>query len=222
MYGKCATTSRLLPNPRSPTRAKFTLHLKFRRLSDWQSVAHWFDGLAKPQEQANDAIRATVAKITAGKTTETEKARACYDWVANQTRYVGLEFGLSAFRPHPAAEAHEKLYGDYKDKAISADFHAKRRGDQSRSGSAQCGGRHSPLRNESAKPRTPFNHCIAQAQIDGKTVWLDATAETCAYGDIPEADRGAQALCHQRRAKANLKSFRRTCRKKTAPLSQAA
>src|SRR5207248_7697504 len=39
-----------------------------------------------------------------------------------------------------------------------------------------------------------FNHCITLANVNGKDVWLDATAETCAYGDIPYGDRGVQAL----------------------------
>ena len=32
------------------------------------------------------------------------------------------------------------------------------------------------------------------ANVGGKEVWLDATAETCAYGDIPYSDRGVQGL----------------------------
>ena len=182
----------LVPEPAQPDSSEIYASLEISSLSDWQSVARWFEGLAKPQEQANDAIRATVAKITAGKTTETEKARACYDWVANRTRYVGLEFGLSAFRPHAASEAHEKLYGDCKDKAILLISMLNVAGIKAvpvllKAGDATL-----------VEPKLPnlgaFNHCIAQAQVDGKTVWLDATAETCAYGDIPESDRGAQAL----------------------------
>jgi hypothetical protein len=39
-----------------------------------------------------------------------------------------------------------------------------------------------------------FTHCIALADVGGKDVWLDATSESCAYGNIPAADRGADAL----------------------------
>jgi hypothetical protein len=39
-----------------------------------------------------------------------------------------------------------------------------------------------------------FNHCIALARIGDQEVWLDATADHCPYGDIPSANRGAEAL----------------------------
>lgn len=178
--------------PAQPNANEIFASVEISSLGDWQSVAHWFDGLARPQEQANDAIRATVAKITAGKTSEEDKARACYNWVANQTRYVGLEFGLSAFRPHAASEVHEKLYGDCKDKAILLISLLNAAGIKAVPvllKAADATPVESDLPNLNA-----FDHCIAQAQIDGKTVWLDATAETCAYGDIPESDRGAQAF----------------------------
>ena len=73
--------------------------------------------LENPQARATPTIKATVNNLIASKATDDEKARAIYDWVANRTRYVGLEFGLSAFRPHTATEVHDKRYGDCKDKA---------------------------------------------------------------------------------------------------------
>ena len=39
-----------------------------------------------------------------------------------------------------------------------------------------------------------FNHAICLAEIGGKQYWLDATAEHCAFGQIPGADRGVEAL----------------------------
>jgi hypothetical protein len=161
-------------------------------LGSWQDVAHWFWGLQQPQAKPNAAIKATVADLIANKKTDEEKARAIYDWVANHTRYVGLEFGLSAFKPHAASDVHAKLYGDCKDKAtllitmlglagIKAHpvlLHAEER----------------RLVDEGLPTLNAFNHCIALADVAGKEVWLDATAETCAYGDIPDGDRGVRAL----------------------------
>jgi hypothetical protein len=39
-----------------------------------------------------------------------------------------------------------------------------------------------------------FDHAIAVAEIDGKRVWLDTTAEVCPFGDLPEQDRGREVL----------------------------
>jgi len=161
-------------------------------LDSWQDIAKWFWGLQSPQAKPTDAIKKTVTTLIAGKQTEEEKARAIYDWVANRTRYVGLEFGISAFKPHAASEVHDKLYGDCKDKAtllvtmlglagIKASpvlLHAEE---------------HRKI-DEGLPTLNAFNHCIALAEISGKEVWLDATAETCAYGDIPAGDRGSRVL----------------------------
>ncbi len=182
----------IAPEPAQPDPAEVYAAVEISSLGDWQSVARWFDGLASPQTKADSAIRATVAKITGGRTTDAEKARACYDWVANQTRYVGLEFGLSAFRPHPAAEVHEKLYGDCKDKAILLIAMLKEAGVAAWPVLLKAGDS-APIA-DNLPNLNAFDHCIAQALVGGKTVWLDATAETCAYGDIPESDRGAQAF----------------------------
>jgi transglutaminase-like putative cysteine protease len=178
------------PEPSMPHDVRTSL--EFSSLSSWQDIAQWFWTLQQPQAKPSPEIKATVDTLIAGKSTDADKARAIYDWVANKTRYVGLEFGISAYKPHAASEVYRNLYGDCKDKAnllitmlglagIKAHpvlLHADDRNNVSD---------HLPTLNA-------FNHCIAQAEVGGKEVWLDATAETCAYGDIPNSDRGVQVL----------------------------
>ncbi|HLV80831.1 MAG TPA: DUF3857 and transglutaminase domain-containing protein, partial [Chthonomonadaceae bacterium] len=189
---ECKDLKPLEIEPSMPPLKDVQVWMEISSLGAWQDVARWFWSLEQPQAKATEAIRATVLQLTAGKQTDDEKARAIYDWVANHTRYVGLEFGLSAFKPHAASEVHAKLYGDCKDKAtllitmlglagIKAHpvlLHADER-------------RHV---SQDLPTLDDFNHCIALADVGGKEVWLDATAETCAYGDIPDADRGVEAL----------------------------
>src|SRR5579884_870398 len=189
---ECKDLKPLEIEPSMPPIKDVQVWMQVSSLNAWQDVAHWFWGLEQPQAKATDAIRATVAKLIAGKQTEEEKARAIYDWVANHTRYVGLEFGLSAFKPHAASEVHDKLYGDCKDKATLL---------ITMLGLAGIKANPVLLHAEERRPVVQdlptledFNHCIALADVGGKEVWLDATAETCAYGDIPDADRGVQAL----------------------------
>src|SRR5262249_38902081 len=143
-------------------------------ISAWQDIATWFQGLEKPQAEPNEAIRETVKQLTADKKTDEEKARAIYDWVANRVRYVGVEIGMSAFRPHAAADVHKNLYGDCKDKATLL---------ISMLGLAGIKAHPVLLKAEERRPVSQglpslnaFNHCIALADVGGKEVWLDATA----------------------------------------------
>ncbi len=43
-------------------------------------------------------------------------------------------------------------------------------------------------------PMLMFNHAIAAARVDGQLVFFDPTAETCAFGDLPEGDQGRNVL----------------------------
>jgi len=178
--------------PDMPPMSEVTMWLEISNGAQWQDLARWFWSLAKPQFVATAPIRATVEKLIAGKQTDEEKAAALYDFVTKRVRYVGLEFGVSAFKPHAAAQVHEKLYGDCKDKTgllitmlgvvgIKAYPVLLDTSLQSKPG-------------EQLPSIGAFDHCIALAEIGGKRLWLDGTAETTPYGEIPAGDRGSEGF----------------------------
>ncbi|HLK55400.1 MAG TPA: DUF3857 domain-containing protein [Chthonomonadaceae bacterium] len=178
--------------PGMPPYYQISTWLRVSNMTSWQEYAAWFWQLQHPNAVANDAIRAKALELIAGKKTDEEKARAIYDWVANHVRYVGLEFGLSAIQPHAASVAFDKLYGDCKDKATLLITMLDAVGIKAYPVLLSADD------NRPVHAFLPsldwFDHCIAVADVDNKEVWLDATAEYCAYGDIPPADRGVDAL----------------------------
>jgi len=178
--------------PSMPRVDEVTSWLEISSLDSWQDIAHRFWDLQHPQTKSSKEIKSTVDQLIQGKSSDEDKARAIYEWVATRTRYVGLEFGISAYKPHSASEVRDKQYGDCKDKAtllitmlgvagIKAHpvfLHAEER----------------KAVDAGLPTVTAFDHCIALAQVNGKEVWLDATADNCPYGDIPMSDRGVCAL----------------------------
>lgn len=178
--------------PAMPPLADVRVYMEVSSLGSWEEIGKWFWQLARPQIKPTDRIRATVARLIEGKNSGWEKAAALYDFVANRVRYVGLEFGLSAYRPYAASEVHDRLYGDCKDKTALLVTMLGLAGIEAHPALVRAG---DPRPVEPALPTlNVFNHCIAVAQIEGKEIWLDPTAETCPLGDIPESIRGAQAL----------------------------
>ncbi len=180
------------PEPSMPDPVEAGVWMEITSIPTWQEIARWFWDLAKPQTAPSAQIKATVAKLIEGKQTDEDKARAIYDWVSNRVRYVALEFGLSAFRPHAAPDVYTKLYGDCKDKATLLVSMLGLAGIKANPVLLDAGSRvktrdHLPTLNS-------FDHCIAIAVVGGKEIWLDPTAETCAFGDIPGDDRGSDAL----------------------------
>ncbi|MBW3622724.1 MAG: DUF3857 domain-containing protein, partial [Armatimonadetes bacterium] len=178
--------------PYMPPQYEVTTWLDLTTIPTWEEIARWYEGLAKPQAVPNAAMRATVQKLIAGKTNDEEKARALHDWVTHKIRYVGLEFGLSAYKPHAAAEVFEKLYGDCKDKATLLITMMDLAGIPA-----------SPVLvsatdgidlKEWLPSINSFDHCIVRAEVAGKPVWLDPTDETADYGDTPLSARDSSLL----------------------------
>jgi hypothetical protein len=182
----------IVKEPMMPDWDNVTARIEITSLSSWQEIARWYWDLQKPQTTLSPALKTMVAQLTGKSTTADEKTRAIYDWVSRSVRYVGLEFGLSAYKPHPAAEVHAKLYGDCKDKATLLIAMLGEAGIKAYPTLLQTETRN--LLEQKLPALDAFDHCIAIADVDGKEVWLDATAETCPYGDIPDEDRGVQAL----------------------------
>jgi len=87
-------------------------------LEDWEAKSRWFFEVNEPQFDADDAIRAKVAEITAGLKTDEEKIAACVHWVADNVRYFGTKRGpTEGYTLHKSIETFRDLGGVCKDKA---------------------------------------------------------------------------------------------------------
>jgi len=132
-----------------------------------------------------------VKKITQGKLTLREKARAIYNWVVTNIRYVGLEFGIAGFKPHSAQEVFNNKYGDCKDKATLLIAMYKAAGIPAfyaLVGTREMG------KLEKEIPMSQFNHAIVVAKIGDELIWLDPTCEVASFGEIPGDDQEKLAL----------------------------
>ena len=156
----------------------------------WEDVGTWYRGLELDRMVADADVKAKVSELTAGKTTDEERVRALYGYVATQVRYIGVAFGVGRYQPHQASEVLRNQYGDCKDKhtllaamLTSAGFHPE----------AVLIGAGIRMNEELPSPGA-FNHLITAVPVDGKQVWLDATAEIAPYQVLVPVIRDKQAL----------------------------
>jgi len=70
----------------------------------WEAVGAWYRGLEGDRMVADADVKAKVAELIAGKTTDEEKIRALYEYVATQVRYIGVALGVGRYQPHVAGE----------------------------------------------------------------------------------------------------------------------
>ena len=158
--------------------------------ADWAAVGAWYRTLEAGRTQPDEKIRAKVAELTAGKTTDQAKAEAVYQYVDSQVRYIGVAFGIGRYQPHQATQVLENQYGDCKDKHTLLAAMLEVLGLKPQAVLIGYG-----IRFDQAVPSPgSFNHAITQVQLDGKAVWLDSTAEGSPFRVLNPLLRGRSAL----------------------------
>lgn len=158
----------------------------------WQSVADWYTKLAQSAMQSDAAVTSLARELTKDCRTDEDKARAIFYYVQEKTRYVAIELGISAYQPRPASRTLTVQYGDCKDMATLLVSLLRAAGLTAYPVLLQAN-EPFPQQTELPSPHA-FNHALCQVQLGGKTYWLDATAQVCRFGDIPQADRGVEVL----------------------------
>ena len=158
--------------------------------TDYAAIGEWYRTLNVDRVTPDAAIKTKVVELTAGKTTDLEKAQAVYNYVSSQIHYIGVDFGVGRYQPHSAAEVFANQYGDCKDKhtllasMLSVlNIHA----DPVLIG---AGIRFNPA---VASPAA-FNHLITHVSLGGKDVWLDATSEVAPWESLLSVLRDKEAL----------------------------
>jgi len=156
----------------------------------WEAVGAWYQGLESDRIVPDAEVKAKVAELTAGKTTEEEKVRAVYGYVATQIRYIGVAFGIGRYQPHRASEVLENQYGDCKDKHTLLAAMLTALGLHPDAVLIGAGVRF----NEAVPSPGSFNHLITTVAVSGQAVWLDSTEEVAPYRALAYVIRDRKAL----------------------------
>jgi predicted Zn-dependent protease/transglutaminase-like putative cysteine protease len=186
--------SALLRMEQDPTVADDSIphlpHVAWTNFHNWAEVGAWYRSMEGHRAEPDDDIRSKVKDLIAGKTTDEDKARAIYAFVGPQIRYIGVAFGIGRYQPHEAGEILRNQYGDCKDKTTLLISMLSAAGITSDAVLIGAG----VAFNQDVPSPGSFNHAINLVHIDGKPVWLDATAEIAPYRMLEFQIRGHQAL----------------------------
>ncbi len=169
------------------------MRLSYSSLESWDEVCTWYRDLAKDRYRADQPIQSVVNQLTEDIPHTEDKIRAIYNFVASKVRYVAIELGQSAYQPTPASEVLSNLYGDCKDKTTllitMLDLVGVKAFPVLLSPSP-----HERIDTDLPSPGQ-FSHLIAAIpRANGDYIWLDATSNTCSYGDIPDAIQGRKGF----------------------------
>lgn len=139
---------------------------------NWQEFGKWaaslYDvkGLSKDLQQEIDSI-----KKTSGDTGD--RITATVRFVQDKIRYLGLENGISGYKPHLPAQIFQQRFGDCKDKSLLLSKML-----QAMDIKAYPALVHTSYQNQVQKwlpSAYAFDHCIVVIELLGKKIWIDPT-----------------------------------------------
>ena len=84
-------------------------------VSNWKELGLWqHENLLKGLDQLPESTISKIKLLTQNLETTKEKAKAIYEYVQNNTRYISVQIGLGGWKPISAEEVDDKKYGDCK------------------------------------------------------------------------------------------------------------
>lgn len=177
-------------NVRTSKKDEDGISVNVTTFSTWDEIGRWYDGLQQKQIVVTPAIQAKAAELTKGLTTDEDKLRAIYNFVALRIHYVGLSFGIGRYQPHPAEDVLSNEYGDCKDKHTLLASLLKAAGFDAWPVLINS----SKKIDKDAPSPSQFDHLITVIPRGDKFIWLDSTPEVAPFGLILRNLRDKDAL----------------------------
>ena len=189
----------LMPAPQD-----LAYNISISSLDSWDKLATWYATLIREQDEITPKIEEKTKQLLSGTWSRKEKVKRLYEYVATNIRYLGYELGIWAIKPYPADFVLKVGAGDCKDKTTLLSTMLSSVGIDSYPVLISAGdmrGVNAHLADggsevEAVPSLAYFNHMIlvVEGDKDDELIWLDPTAETCAFGDLPAGDQDRWTL----------------------------
>ena len=189
----------LMPAPQD-----LAYNISISSIDSWDKLVTWYATLIREQDTITPEITKKTEELLRGAWSRKEKVKRLYEYVATNIQYLGYELGIWAIKPYPADFVLKVGKGDCKDKTTLLSTMLSSAGINSypvliSAGDTRGVNAHLPdggSKVEAVPSLAYFNHMIlaVEGNKDDEFIWLDPTAETCAFGDFPAGDQDRWAL----------------------------
>ncbi|MDD4183609.1 MAG: DUF3857 domain-containing protein, partial [Candidatus Omnitrophica bacterium] len=183
--------SPIIPEEPMPSISIINPAISISNFSSWEEIYKWWYGLYKDKIVLNKEVKDFTALLIKGAKDDYEKAKRIYDFCSRNVRYVAVEYGESGYEPHYANDIFVNRYGDCKDKAILLVAMMKEAGLKAYPVLIPTRGIYQIQKDF---PSVNFDHAIAVLSYEGKLIFMDATASTVSFADIPLGDQERNVL----------------------------
>ncbi len=158
-------------------------------ISTWQSIAGFYEGLARTQYDLSPEMVSDLSLETA--TSKHDSIALIYNYVQNSTRYVGMELGVHGWKPHSGKWVCENKYGDCKD--LATFFISLLRMHHIEAYPVLILTRGKGVTYPEF-PNNRFNHAIACVPLEHDTLWVDCTDDDGRIDIVSEWNQGCYVL----------------------------
>lgn len=175
--------------PGSVSAVDYSPRVAVSTFADYGEFAAAYRDMIAGRDAVTPEIQALADELTAGKETPREQARALYEWVAGNIRYVAIHMGRGGWVPHAASEVLSRRYGDCKDHVtlLAALLRAKGIGSSPvllNAGTSHWLSQYPTLAS--------FNHALLY--LPALDLYVDSTARYVDFGILPFESAAKPAL----------------------------
>ena len=155
--------------------------LQVSEYSKWSEIEHWGSALFSLSEANDKKLQALLNGWNKEGLDKRGLMLKALDFVQNDIRYFGFEFGENSHLPSPPGEVLDNRYGDCKDKSLLFVKLMQQLGMEAYPALVSSGDRHAI--NDALPSPGVFDHVIVKLIVDEKEYWLDPTI-TRQVGDL--------------------------------------
>jgi len=158
----------------------FSPRLVISTFPDYLAIGADYHHGAQPKARPTSEIIQKVEKLTAGLTDPRDKARALYQWVSRNIRYISNTIDDGGVVPRSAGYVFRNRFGDCKDHAVLLETMLRIAGIESTAALINQGDAF--VLHEGPAYRRPLNHVITY--IPSMDLYLDSTARFAPFGQL--------------------------------------
>lgn len=159
--------------------------------NETKNLYEWYNGLAENVEVDPSVFSEKVMEITENAADDEEKIKNIFYWVQDNIRYIAFEDGIAGFQPDSPQNVYNKRYGDCKGMAILTKSMLEVAGFNSR---LVWLGTDRLAYDYSIPSLSVDNHMICSVELNGETIFLDATEKYNRFGEYASRIQNKQAL----------------------------
>lgn len=160
--------------------------------ASWEAFGKWYYDLNKDRDQVSPALQSKILELTKNIEGVPEKAKAVYQFVQDNTRYVSVQLGIGGWQSFPASFVEEKNYGDCKALTNYTYSLLKVAGIKAFPALVRAGSESPDI--DAGFVGNQFNHIILCVPNDKDTLWMECTSTKQPFNSLGDFTENRHVL----------------------------